>query len=489
MKNYKLKIALLASTVFFASCSNDFLDEKPTTTLPLETAITSELTLKTAVNGLYNMMQNTGDLSLNSSLVTQSSYGGLILTFNELLADNGFVGLKNSNRFSTTRSKDLSFYVATNGDVANLWNSLYRIISNANLVIEKDGQIGDDLNTSIKPENYFAQAYTVRALAYLQLASLYCDNYGETNQELGLPLVDKFDIQVKKSRSTVKQTYDFILADLKKAEKSILTVYPDSPAGENSKRLTLNALNMIYARYYLAVKDYPNAQLYAEKVLPNFKGLSIDKVKDYFSVSSEGELDETIFQLDNNSKDLPSSNDGLLATWSSAGTYKQNFATRAFYNKLGSDDVRKDTWYQNNTFVQTLGDNPKPIDVLKYTSFERDIVVFRRSEAVFIRLEALYHTNPALALTELNTWVKTNRAPSYAYAGAGSALLDEILFQKNAELFLEGTRRTDLKRNNIGFTNSQTQVAITSDKKQFRFLPIPQSELNNNPNMVQNPGY
>lgn len=486
MKNYKLKIALLASTIFFASCSNDFLDEKPTTTLPLETAITSELTLKTAVNGLYNMMQTTGDLTLNSSTVTQSSYGGLILTLNELLADNGFVGLKNSNRFSTTRSKDLSFYVATNGDVANLWNSLYRIIGNANLVIEKDGQIGDDLNTSIKPENYFAQAYAVRALAYLQLASLYCDNYGETNQELGLPLVDKFDIQVKKSRSTVKQTYDFILADLKKAEKSILSKYEGDA---NTKNMTLHALNMVYARYYLAIKDYPNAQLYADKVLANFSGLSKDKVANYFNVSSEGEGEETIFQLDNNAKDLPSSNDGLLATWSSAGTYKQNFATRAFYNKLGNADVRKNTWYQNNSFVQGLGDNPKPIDVLKYTSFERDIVVFRRSEAVFIRLEALYHTNPALALTELNTWVKTNRDPAYAYAGTGTAVLDEILFQKNAELFLEGTRRTDLKRNNIGFTNSQTQVAITSDKKQFRFLPIPQSELNNNPNMVQNPGY
>lgn len=487
MKNFKIKIALIASVVLFTSCSNDFLEEKPTTTLPLDEAITNELTLKTAVNGLYNMMQTTGAIDLNVPAdPVQTSYGGVILTFNELLADNAFVGLKNSNRFSTTRNKDLSFYVATNADIGSLWNSLYRIIANANIVLASEGKIADDLNTSIKPENYFAQAYAVRAMAYLQLASFFCDNYGESNQQLGLPLVDQFDIQIKKGRSTVPQTYDFILADLTKAEQNILSTYSGD---ERTRNITLHAVNMMFARYYLAVKDYAKAQQYADKVLSAFAGLAKTDVANYFEVSSEGETVETIFQLDNNSKDLPGSNDGLLATWSSQGTYKHNFATRAFYNKLSDTDVRKNTWYQSNAFVLALGDNPKPIDVLKYTSFERDIVVFRRSEAVFIRLEALYHTNPALALTELNTWVNTKRDSAYSFAGSGADLLNEILFQKNAELFLEGTRRSDLKRNNIGYTNPQTQVALTPDKREFRFLPIPQGELNNNPNMVQNTGY
>lgn len=488
--NY-ITLSLLGLTTLATSCSNDFLDERPASSLPLETAITNELNLGTAVYGIYNMMQTTGNLSLNGATVVQSSYGGMIPTLNELLSDNSFVGLSNSNRFATTRQKDLSFYVPTLGDNATLWNSLYRIIANANLVIAKDGQIADDSNTSIKPQNYFAEAYAARAMAYMQLASFYCNNYGEGNQEYGLPIVKTFDVSTRQKRSTVKEVYDFILEDLKKAESNIASI--------DNKRMGTTAVQMLMARYYLSVKDYNKAAQYAQLVIDSGETLSKDKVADLFTVPGENS-DEIIFQLDNNSKDLPGSNDGLLATWSSVGTYKHNFATRAFYDKLGDNDVRKGvdlptqqtrpgTWYIDNSFVRSKGDNPKPIDVMKYRSFERDIIVFRRSEAWFILFESLYHTAPSSALTQLVDWVKEYRDTDYSFTGTGEALLKEILFQKDAELFLEGTRRSDMKRNNFGYTNPQTGVVLAPTQHQFRFFPIPQSEMNNNPNMVQNPGY
>lgn len=486
-----MKGGLLVFSILLTSCSDEFLDEKPASTLPLETAITNELNLSTAVNGIYNMMQTTGNLSLNGATVVQSTYGGMIPTLNELLADNAFVGLNNSNRFATTRNKDLSFYVPTLADNATLWNSLYRIIANANLVIAKDGQIADDFNTSKKPENYFAEAYAARAMAYLQLASFYCDNYGEENQEFGLPIVKTFDIAVKEKRSTVQETYSFILEDLKKAEATIST--------EDNKRLNLAAVQMLMARYYLAVKDYPKAKEYAQKVIDSGETLAKADVASLFTIAGENSA-EIIFQLDNNAKDLPGSNDGLLATWSSEGTYKHNFATRDFFNKLGDNDVRKgvnlsgeqlraDSWYIDDSFARSKGDNPKPIDVMKYRSFERDIIVFRRSEAWFILFESLYHTSESTSLSQLVDWVKEYRDPDYSFSGTGETLLKEILFQKDAELFLEGTRRWDLKRNNIGYTNPQTGVTLSPADHQFRFLPIPQSELNNNINMVQNPKY
>jgi len=113
----------------------------------------------------------------------------------------------------------------------------------------------------------------------------------------------------------------------------------------------------------------------------------------------------------------------------------------------------------------------------------------RRTEAVFNQLEALYYTNPADALLKLNNWVKTNRDTNYTYVGTGTDLLKEILMQKNLEMFLEGFRYSDLKRNGISFQNPQTQVSLSPSKVQFRALPIPQSELNTNTLIQQYPGY
>lgn len=137
-------------------------------------------------------------------------------------------------------------------------------------------------------------------------------------------------------------------------------------------------------------------------------------------------------------------------------------------------------------------DDPKPIDVRKYTTPSRDVILFRKTEAKFILFEALYHTDAVSAASELQSWVKTYRDTGYVLpANSGQALLDEILRQKGFEFFLEGHRLTDLKRNHKAVDktgqNSNTFVAAADN---YKFVwPIPTSEMQTNPNVVQNPGY
>lgn len=480
MKKVKYLTLALAATTIAGSCSTDrFLDEKPPLTTMLDQAITNESQLKIGVNGLYNNLQST------------STYGGAIPTLSELLADHAFVSINNSNRFALTRQPSLSFYTKFNGDISGIWSGLYGTILNANNVLQNKGMISDDPDISGTPAEYFAQAHAVRAMCYFDLITLFAQYPGGAgaNPELGVPLHLDVAFGLGKKRATVSEVYAQILSDLDAANASIAS-------STERKKLTKAGINMLYSRYYLATRDYQKADMYAQMVLDDTNStllpLNTTGIANFWAPAGETNA-EVIFGLDFNSLDLPGANDALIATWYSGGTYKQNFATKAFYDTFGAADVRRGRWY---TTVGATGvnlanypDNPKPVDVTKYKTIDRDVVVMRKTEAVFNQLEALYHINPALALTKLNTWVTTFRDPGYSFTQTGQSLLEEILLQKNKELFLEGFRYRDLKRNGIGFTNPQTGVTLSPSNYQFNAFPIPQSEMNTNTEIVQNPGY
>jgi len=348
----KIKILLiLAGGLILSSCKSEFSEEIPPITLPLDQAITNEKVLNTAVNGLYGLYQTNSDGSLNS-------YGALIPTLQELLADNAFVAIVNSNRFSTTRDPNLTFYTQNSGDISILWNTLYKIIANANFILSYEGKIADDPNTTGSPQNLFGQAYAVRAMAYSTLISLFSDNFNGSNPEAGIPMPLEFKPATNLPRSSVKQVYDQIFTDLTNASSKIGNL-------NGNKKLNGAAVDMLFSRYFLAIKNYAQADSYAQKVLNNtaYNQLQSSSVANYFSAVGENST-ETIFQVDYNSLDLPGANDGITATWSSTGRYKQNFATQTFFSKLGTNDVRRGTWYRNTGYVLTLSDNPKPIDVM-----------------------------------------------------------------------------------------------------------------------------
>ena len=475
MNKFKSIISVIATVLVAGSCSTDrFLDERPPLTIPLENAVTNENQLKVAVNGLYNSLQST------------ATYGGAIPTLSELLADQSFVSIKNSNRFALTRQATLTFYTPNNGDIAGIWAGLYSTIMNANIIISNEGKIEDEASVDGTPSEYFAQAYATRAMCYFDLITLFSQYPGGSNSNLGVPIPTEVSFGSTLPRSSVSEVYGLILADLKKAEVAL-------NASSQRKIFTKSAVYMLLSRYYLAVKDYANADLYAQKVLDDTNStlLPSAQVATYWATAGEANT-ETIFQLDYNSLDLPGANDAIIATWYSGGTYKQNFATQSFYNSLSANDIRKTRWYTNvgtGVDLSTYPDTPKPIDVTKYKTIDRDVVVIRKTEAVFNQIEALYHTNPTLALSKLISWVSTYRQPGYTFSGSGIALLNEILNQKNKEFMLEGFRYRDLKRNGISFTNPQTGVSLAPANHQFNAFPIPQSEINTNSLMVQYPGY
>ena len=118
-----------------------------------------------------------------------------------------------------------------------------------------------------------------------------------------------------------------------------------------------------------------------------------------------------------------------------------------------------------------------------------DIPLLRLAEAYLIRAEALFRKGGDAA-PDLN--VLRDRAHTKKLQGVTEQdLIDEWC----REFYLEGRRRSDLVRFDMYTTNKYIWdwkggvMNGTSVDAHFNIYPIPTADLNNNPNLTQNPGY
>lgn len=120
-----------------------------------------------------------------------------------------------------------------------------------------------------------------------------------------------------------------------------------------------------------------------------------------------------------------------------------------------------------------------------------DIPLFRVAEAYLTRAEANYRLgNTSSALSDIN--VLRSRANAETWTELTE---QDIIDEWCREFYLEGRRRSDLIRFGMFTTNKYvwdwkggTQAGTAVDSH-FNVYPIPESDLNNNPNMTQNDGY
>jgi hypothetical protein len=131
--------------------------------------------------------------------------------------------------------------------------------------------------------------------------------------------------------------------------------------------------------------------------------------------------------------------------------------------------------------------------------------VLRTAEVLLNRAEANYKNGATAAAIADLVLLKTNRYSPYDPAAdqalTGTALLNEIYLQRRLELAFEGDRFWDLKRRNLPVTRDGTKgdkadgtgvpfvfTNLPAGDPKFQ-LPYPQTEINFNKNLTQNPGY
>jgi hypothetical protein len=189
----------------------------------------------------------------------------------------------------------------------------------------------------------------------------------------------------------------------------------------------------------------------------------------------------------------------LGITLRGGNTSTVNFASNAFVASR-SNDVRNLLYEKGN-----VGRGPAKIETTKYlgkNGFPNldNVPVIRIAEIYLNRAEAAATVgSPVFSLTAALADLKFIKSRRYTdFTGSAqetadnalgqAALLEEILRQRRIELAFEGQRFFDLKRlgrdllkgphyNNVLFTDTRI------------LAPIPQGDVDGNPNLVQNAGY
>jgi len=116
-------------------------------------------------------------------------------------------------------------------------------------------------------------------------------------------------------------------------------------------------------------------------------------------------------------------------------------------------------------------------------NMDNDFAIFRYADVLLMKAEALWRLNPAdaSALSLVNE--VRERAGVDPYAALTE---DNLLAERGREFFAEGHRRTDLIR--FGRFNDAWEFKEASDPH-YKVFPVPNDQLNANPNLQQNPGY
>ncbi|WP_158796397.1 RagB/SusD family nutrient uptake outer membrane protein [Pedobacter sp. L105] len=464
--NYIITGGIIAS-LLLGSCKKDFLDQKPYTSVAAGDAVKTEADLQLALTGAY------------ANLRSSNLYGRTLPVFGDLLADNVFVSSANSGRYI---SENTYTVVINDGDVAGVWTDAYSTILRANNIIDAALTGGATVN-QIKGE-----AYAIRALVYFDLVRAYGKPYTDDPNSPGVPIVLHYDPKALPTRNTVAEAYTQILSDLDQAY-SLMTAYNGS--GTFSKY----AARGLAAKVNLNKGDYQKALDEAKDVI-TASGFSLVGAADlagYWAAATphdSGTKQETLFEVVSDAVNN-NSYDELSNIYVQGGTsYGDLLTTKSVYDLYSATDVRK-ALILIGVRQKTGGENPAYI-VNKYpvvTGDFNDKKVLRLSDVYLVAAEAANRLGSGDATTYLNTLV-AQRDPSLVYASTGAQQLTDIITERRKELAFEGDRFYDLNRLKLDINRGaeySTGVIKYGDTR--RVLPIPQSELNVNPNVAQNPGY
>jgi len=488
MKSIYIKLVFFAlSIVVLGSCSDDFLDKKPTEFVDYEGATKTTENLMTLLNGihrsLYITYENQSEAGLGG-LMQQVDYAGDDVVFP--ITNGWFLSVYNWSGLSSENSQDIRFPYRT----------YYRIIRNANTIINAtDAAIGTTANKNIVK----GQALLYRAFCHFQLVQLYGKRYvnGETNSQLGVPIILNVSSE-NFPRSTVEEVYAQINKDLDEA--IVLLVGYKKP---NNSHLNLKVAQGLKARVALTQGNWEIASDYANKAR---SGMSLMSIADY----------GTGFNDYTNKEWMWGSHINEVQTqyFGNFGAYmSRNFSSTVIrscpkainsklYAMIPATDVRstifsKDGTHPNleltNAFVKFPYTSQKFLAIGTGDS-RCDVPYMRTAEMYLIEAEAKARLGQADAATILFDFVKA-RNPEYVLsANTGQALVDEILIQRRIELWGEGFRFFDLKRTNSaldrtganhdsGITNGV--MIVSSGDKRWQWL-IPKVEINANPLVEQN---
>jgi len=511
MKSKLIIISLLGFLSHLFSCSDE-LELEPLNSVTGDGFYTDANNLRAGLYGIYDALQNTGI----------SSFPRLEAMSDNSISEDNFIpdisAYASGVSFITRQNRSMEFFYGDN----------YVLIQRANLLLDNIDEIlalTDNEREAIRSE-----AMALRAYSYMNLAYLFG----------GVPLLTTFterDATLEVSRASRDELIQFVLDEFEAAANRL----QNTPLSEG--RLTKQAVLGLRARVMvyearLGNQSWANTLTAVNTAITeaNNGGHTLIDTNnpdvDYQSIFTEGNEgnSEYLFSIRNNSVDRGdysfnnySWEAGVLLTYvhqNLADAYP--YADGSEYNPADDTYINRDPRLSTNIMHRGLSFAGQTYDgtddggfvganslgtatnLFHYkfvtTDFAStfnegsiDLPILRYAELLLMQAEALNETggNPYTPLNQV-----LDRAGLPPLDGlTQDELAEAIILERRLEFAGEGLRWFDLVTlgiaeqviNNIQEERSDIIRGFTPNRNEL--LPIPQTELDLNPNLTQNSGY
>ena len=428
------------------------------------------------------------------------------LVYAECRADNAYGGNPGTGELMAIEANKQD---GENKNVVRDWDWYQGQVSNCNNIICNIDRIkeADPTMTDKEYREWKSEAYCWRAWNLFQMSYLWGD----------IPLVNTIPPAITAEnieevydayfpgRTAIADIYAQIISELEYACENA----PDTdPANKHlfTKAFAHGMLARIYAE--ATAQDWSKVAQHCAAV----EGMGYKLVDDYAQMWAYDEADavrntsESIFEI----------------TWSkSNGNWVWMMFHRNAYNPddsyswikwitpsrdlIAAYDAEGDTERKNACIVydEAIWSNYYPGDAYafmhKVPTNASSIILMRLGEIYLLHAEALAMTGDLAGATEYVNKVRTRAGiKTIAVPSSQEAMIDAILKERRLELAFEGFRFFDLLRHGFERTKAIHDAMPQQDSywqprfpltEETVFMPIPQTALDNNPSLVQNPGY
>jgi len=485
--NYSIVLLFLAT---LGSCKK-YLDRVPLDSINTANFFKTEEDAIAAINGAYQPLQ-------------WPKLYNLRIWSTDIWAGNSVVGAGGGT--DGIETQDISNFVTATDNAAalDIWRGPAPGILRSNLVLKNVP--GMAISQAIK-DRVSGEAHFLRAHYYFILVRLFGD----------VPLITEPQTpedDLRPARAPKAQVYELIVADLKKAIDLLpaRSAYTGADVGRASKGSAAGLL----AKVYLTLGNFAETVNYASQVTAfgyqlnsnyadNFSPSSKNSAEALFEVQFKGRTSYSFWDNENQASWVSTFTGPRNADFVGGG-YGWNQPTAEFAAQYEAGDNRKDKTllyvggpaFDGKPFLasySTTGYNLRKFLVPKSISPDYDTnpanwPVLRYADVLLMEAEALCELNKlAEAVVPLNK--VRQRAGIAAVSGLNQAdLRAKIRAERRIELAFEGQRWFDLARYSNGHAQSFFQgIGKSNFTAKHLLLPIPQKEIDANPNLTQNTGY
>ena len=512
MKTFKYLLLTIILVSFTRCTEENILDLTPINNISIDASFTTPSLIESSVNGMYNA-------AAIGTYNSGTANGGRGYVWGAAFVQQG--DNRGEDVVNTATFYQLTYTATYDPTTANnvyYWIDGYRLINRANLIIEGvTNAVTKGVITKAVGDNYIGQAKFLRAITHFELVNFFARTYNDTPgaghlgipyRETGVDTQTDIDEGIKQKRNTVAEVYQKVLADLNDAEALITNT--------SLTYASKNAAIAFKTRVYLHMRDW--AKVISEgKKLDGKYSLEAHPGTPFLNSYSNK---ESIFSILQAATLNPNVNAAL------ASQYKRRTLVC-----ISPIIWRDPEWLADDKRRYESASDPLAMVFTnsgrKYTNKYKDDVnytdaapVIRYAEVVLNMAEAYARTDDAVNGLKLLNQVRDRAlaspsTQSYKSFADKASLVKAILKERRIEFLMEGRRWSDIHRlqkddiqpiDGIPAKVANGNPAATAftlgtpytgpygvtaiPGSDYRFLwPIPQDEINANPNLEQNPGW